>query len=130
MAAAWSITGSDEVFVAKRASSLATLSTSPHISSFCGEVLGDRLDHQVAVGQVRVVERALDPAAHGVGVALLHLALLDGAAQLLLDLAEALVERVLVDLAHHDVVSGLRRDLSYAVAHQPAADHSDLLDLH
>ena len=45
------------------------------------EVLGDRLDHEVAVGEVGVVERALDPAAHRVGVVLLEPALLDGAAR-------------------------------------------------
>ena len=51
-------------------------------------------------------------------------------AELLLDLPEPLVELALVDLAHHDVVAGLRRHLCDAVAHEATAEHSDLLDLH
>jgi hypothetical protein len=101
----------------------------PHLE-LAGEVLGDRLDHEVAVGQVAVVERAGDPAADGVGVALLELALLDRAPELLLDLAEALVELVLGELTHHHVVAGLRRHLRDPVAHQPTAEHPDPLDLH
>jgi len=94
------------------------------------EVLGDGLDHEVAVGEVRVVERAMDAAARLVGGRLLELALLDRARQLLLDLAEPLVERALVGLAHDDVVAGLGRDLGDSVAHQPAADDAHLLDVH
>ena len=48
---------SDEVLVAKKASGLTIASTSRHISSLRVEVLGDRLDHEVAVGEVGVVER-------------------------------------------------------------------------
>ena len=94
------------------------------------EVLGDRLDHQVAVGEVGVVERAADPAADRVGVRLLELALLDRAAELLLDLAEALVEGALVGLDHDDVPAGLGADLGDPVPHQPAAEYSYLRDLH
>ncbi len=36
----------------------------------------------------------------------------------------------LVDLAHDDVVAGLRRHLCDSVAHEATAEHSDLLDLH
>ena len=66
----------------------------------------------------------------GVGVGLLELAALHRARELLLDLSEAAVECRLIDLADHDVVAGLRGDLRDAVAHQAAADHSHLLDLH
>ena len=55
--AAWSATESEEVLVAKKASGLTISSTSlPHLE-LAVEVLGDRLDHQVAVGEVGVVER-------------------------------------------------------------------------
>ena len=101
----------------------------PHLE-LLAEVLGDRLDHEVAVGQVAVVGGALDAPAHRVGVGLLQLALLHRAAELLLDLADALVERRLVDLAQHHVVAGLRRHLGDAVAHQARSQHSNLLDLH
>ena len=94
------------------------------------EILGDRLDHQVAVGQVGVVERPLDTAANPIGVGLLHLPLLDRARQLLLDLAHAGVELLLRYLADDDVPAGLCADLGDPVPHQAAADYSYLLDLH
>ena len=56
--AAWLITGSDDVLVANSASCLTIGSSAFHISSFSVEVLGDRLDHQVAVGEVLVFEGA------------------------------------------------------------------------
>ncbi len=71
-----------------------------------------------------------DPAAHGVGVVLLHAALLHGPGELLLDPAEALVERGLVHLAHHHVVAGLRGHLRDPVTHEAAAEHPHLLYLH
>ena len=70
-----------------------------------------------------------DPAARGVGVGLLELALLDRARELLLDLADARGEPVVVDLAQHDVVARLRGDLGDAVPHQPGAEHADASDL-
>ncbi len=92
------------------------------------QALGDRLDHEVAVGEVRVVGRARDAPAHRVGVLLRGLALLDRARELLLDLADALRERRLVDLAQHDLVAGLRRHLRDPVPHQPGPEHAHLLD--
>jgi hypothetical protein len=79
VAAAWSMTASDEVFVAKTASGLAIWSTVFHISSFSGQRLGDRLDDQIAVGEVLVGRRRLDPREDRVGVLLRGLALLDRA---------------------------------------------------
>ena len=61
-----------------------------------------------------------------VGVGLLGLALLDRPRELLLDLADALLELGLVDLAQHDVVARLGRHLGDAVAHQARTEHSDL----
>ena len=75
VAAAWSATESDEVLVAKTASGLTIESISRHISSLRVEVLGDRLDHQVAVGELAVVERGADPVLDRVCVGLLELAL-------------------------------------------------------
>ncbi len=68
--------------------------------------------------------------ADGVGLGLLHLALLDRPAELLLDLAETLVEHVLVDLADDDVPARLGADLGDSVAHQPAAEDANLAYLH
>ena len=94
------------------------------------EVLGDRLHHEVAVGEVAVIERARDALASGVRVGLLQPALLDAAGQLLLDPPDALVEPLLVDLAQHDVPAGLSRDLRDPVAHEPSAEDAHLRDLH
>ena len=128
--AAWSITDSDDVLVASTAPSLTMPSSSRHISSFLprSSVIASITRSQSA--KSRVVGRALDPAAHRVGVGLLHLALLDRAAELLLDLADALLERRVVDLAEHDVVARLRAHLRDAVAHEPGAEHSHLVDVH
>ena len=101
----------------------------PHLQ-LAVEVLGDRLDHQVAVREVAVVERGRDPPADRVGVGLLHLALVDRPGELLLDLGHALVELLLVQLAHDDVPAGLGADLGDPVAHQAAAENADRLDLH
>ena len=65
----------------------------------------------------------------GVGVALLELALLDRARELLLDLADALGEAVVVDLPQHDVVARLRDDLCDSMPHQAGAEDADRLDL-
>ena len=101
----------------------------PHLK-LAVQVLGDRLDDQVAVGQVAVLKRRRDPGQHRVGVSLLELALLDGAPQLLSDLADALVQLALVDLADDDLPAVLSADLGDSMAHQATADDTDLLDLH
>ena len=44
--------------------------------------------------------------------------------------AHALVERLLIDLAHHDVPARLRADLRDPVAHQATAQDADLADRH
>ena len=100
----------------------------PHLE-LQAEILGDRLDHEVAAGEVGVVERRRDPAACRVGVALLELALLDRAGELLLDLADAASEAIVVDLAQHDVIAGLRDDLCDSMSHEAGAEDADRLDL-
>src|SRR5205085_5784350 len=94
------------------------------------EVFGDRLDHEVAVGEIAIVERRPDALADRIRVGLLGLALLHGAGQLLLDLPDAGGEPILIDLADHDLPSGLGADLADPVAHQAAAENSNLPDLH
>ena len=94
------------------------------------EVLGDRLDREVAVGEVDVVERSGDAPAHGVGLGLLDAALLDRAGELLLDAPDALVEAILVDLAQDYLIAGLGGDLRDAVPHQTRSEHAHLRDLH
>ena len=101
----------------------------PH-RELLAEVLGDRLDHEVAVGQLAVVGRGIDPGAHRIGVGLLLLALLDRPRQLLLDAPVGPLDPLVVALAEHDVVVRLGRDLGDPVAHQAAAQHPNLRHLH
>src|SRR5262249_29072057 len=54
----------------------------------------------------------------------------DQAFQRFLDSAQALVEERLIRLDHHGGEAGLRRYLRDAGAHEPAADHTNLLDGH
>ena len=81
------------------------------------EILGDGLDHQVAVAELAVVDCAVYARAHPIGVLLRGLSFLDGPRELLLDLAQALLQRHLVDLAHHDLVARLGRHLGDPVPH-------------
>jgi hypothetical protein len=101
----------------------------PHLK-FAVEVLGDRLDHQVRLRELAVVQGWRDPAEHGIRLGLLHFALLDRAGELLGDLSHALVQLVLVDLAHDHVPPRLGANLRDPVAHEPAAQDADLADRH
>jgi hypothetical protein len=91
--------------------------------------LRDRLDDEVRVGEVPVLEGGRDASARGVGVGLLDAALLDRPRQLLLDPADAAVEPVLIDLADDDLEPRLGRYLRDAMTHQAAAEHADLADV-
>ena len=59
-----------------------------------------------------------------------HLAPGDAVLEELLDAAEALVEKRLIDLAHDRLVARRRAHLRDAGAHQPAPQHADRLDSH
>ncbi len=94
------------------------------------EVLGDRLDHQIAVGKIGVVRRSLDSPEDRVGVGLVDLALLDRPAELLLDPADPGGELLVGDLAHDHVPAGLGADLCDPVTHQARSEYSYLADRH
>ena len=93
------------------------------------EVLGDRLDHQVAVGELGVVERPVDAARSRRPPGTAPSAPSRPRARAASRSCRALVERLLVDLADDDLEARLRRDLGDAVAHQPAAQNADLRDV-
>ena len=93
------------------------------------EILGDGLDNEVAVGELAVVDRAVYARAHPLGVLLRGLSFLDCASELLLDPAQALLQRRLVDLAHHDLVARLCGHLGDPVPHEPRSEDPHLLDL-
>ena len=94
------------------------------------DVLDDRLDHEVAVLQVRVVRRARQVAERRRLRVLGDLALRDAVGQELLDAAEALLQHVLVHFEDDRLEAGRRRHLRDARAHQPATQHANRLDRH
>src|SRR4029077_21263128 len=101
----------------------------PHLE-LAIEILGDRLDHEIAVGEIRVLERRGDPCQDSVSLRLLHPALLDRPGELLLDLAHALIQLPLIDFADHDVPTLLSADLRDPMPHEPAAQDPDLANRH
>src|SRR5205823_10648871 len=92
-------------------------------------ILDDRLDDDVAAGQV--VERSgpLQPRQSGVAIFSRELSLLDELAEAFADAADAFVEKLLLDFADHRFVARLRSRLRDARAHEAAAEDSDSLDV-
>src|SRR5581483_4576314 len=93
-------------------------------------ILDDRLDHDIAIGEIFEIRRPLEAAHAGIHVGLLHLSLLDELAEGFLDAGDSLVEKLLFDLAHDRLVSGLRGDLSDSRAHEAAAENAHFPDCH
>lgn len=94
------------------------------------EVLDDRLDDQIAVAHVGELGRERHTAQDGGLVVLGELALGDGLAEELVDLALALGAGGVVHLTHDHVQTRLGGDLGNARAHETATDDADLLDVH
>src|SRR5215467_15874185 len=92
--------------------------------------LGDHLDDEIAVLEVFQMRRAPEPAHRLVLGPRFDPGLGDQAFQRFLDSAQALVEEGLIRLDHQGGEAGLRRHLRDARAHEPAADHTNLLDGH
>ena len=90
--------------------------------------LEHRLDHQVAIGEVRIVERAGEIAHRGVDLLLGNTALLGGILVIAADDAHAAVERVLLHLDHGDGDARGQEVHRDAAAHRARADYADLAD--
>src|SRR5215470_10892175 len=93
-------------------------------------ILGDGLDDEVAALEILQMRRAAEPAHRLVLGPRLDLRLGHQALEALLDPAQALVEEGLVCFDHDGGEARLRRHLGDAGAHEPATDHTDLLDGH
>ena len=94
------------------------------------ELLDDRLDHQIAVGEIRELGRERQPADRGVALLGCHLPLLDRTAEVVLDRPAGTLAELLAHLAAHGLEAGLGRDLRDPRSHRPETDHSDLANLH
>src|SRR6202023_1986146 len=94
------------------------------------EVLDDRLHDQVAVGEGTQVDDAVQASPGLVALPGVQLAALDRLVERTAQLLESLLHHLLADLPHHRLEAGARRHLGDAGAHQAAAEHSHLADLH
>ena len=94
------------------------------------ELLDDRLDHEIAVGEIRELGRERQPADRGVALLGRHLPLLDRTAEVVLDRPAGALAELLAHLAAHGLEAGLGRDLRDPRSHRPETDHSDLANLH
>src|SRR6266545_364719 len=89
------------------------------------EALGDDLDDEVALPHAAEVRRALQ-SAQDLRLALgRDLALLHAFGQEAFDLAQALLQEALVDLAHEDLISRFRAHLRDAGPHESTPDDAD-----
>ena len=122
VAPAISVTESADVFVASTASGRQTRSSSANSSRFGLELLDDRLDHDVAVGERREVGRQREQA----DVEGVDLALLDLAREEVVDAAARRLPQLVGHLATDGLEARLDRKLRDARAHRPQPDDSDL----
>ena len=88
------------------------------------ELLDDRLDHEIAVGQVGELGREGQPAERRVPLLGGRLAFLDGAANVVRDRLSGAFAELLADLAPDRLEPGLRGDLRDARTHRAQADDS------
>jgi acyl-CoA synthetase (AMP-forming)/AMP-acid ligase II len=125
----------DEVFVAmlpsRSASAASTMASIwRRMRSLSFQVLGGRLDHQVAAGQRVLAGHALDAGQHrGLGLGR-QLVLADQPLQAVADGLQAALHRRVVDVDHRDLQSAHGADLRDAVAHGAGADDADPCNAH
>ena len=92
-------------------------------------MLGDRLDDELAVGELVEAGGELDPRVQRGLVLLAQLAAADGPAGGVLEHPTALLDRRLVDLDGDDVDAVAGEHLDDAGTHGAETDHSDLAEL-
>src|SRR5438552_3287194 len=95
-----------------------------------GQLLDDRLDHQVDVGQVVQVDRPAQALEQRTVVGGRQLAALDVLLELLLDLGPLRIERPRRGLRHDRVEAGAGLGLRDAEAHLTGAEDADAANLH
>ena len=94
------------------------------------ELLDDRLDHEVAVGELADVRGQRQPPDRGVACTRLELALLDLPREEVRDALVRLLPQLGRDLAPDRLDAGLDAELRDARAHGAEADHADFAHLH
>ena len=127
-AEAISVTESAEVFVASTVSAGQMPSSSAQ-SLLRRELLDDRLDHEVAVGEVGEVGRQREPPDRDIPGGLLELALLDLAREEVRDPVARALAQLGRHLAADRLDAGLDAELRDPRAHCAEPDDADLADL-
>ena len=94
------------------------------------DLLDDRLDDEVAAGEVAQIRRDPQPAECRVHLVLRQSTLLDPAREIALDRRAALLGELVRDLAPDRFDPCLHADLGDSRTHRPEADHAHRTDLH
>ncbi len=94
------------------------------------ELLGHRLDHEVAVGKCLIVGRAGYPPESGIRVGLLELPPLDGPGDAALDPLVPIGHGLVRSLEKNDIEPRLSHDLADPRPHSPAPNNPNLADSH
>ncbi len=94
------------------------------------ELLDDRLDHEIAVGEILELGREGQSRERGVPLLGGHLPLLDRAAEVVLDRPAGALAQLVAHLAADRLVPGLGRNLRDSGAHRAEPDDSNLANLH
>ena len=130
VAAAISVTDSADVFVARIASGRVMRLELGEQLELGLEILDDRLDHEVAVGEVGEVGRDAQPPERDVPLLCRHLLLVDLALEEVRDpVPRARRAELVRDLPADGLVARLDRQLRDAGTHGSEADDADRLDL-
>ncbi len=95
-----------------------------------GLALGRRLDHQIGPGHIGKLQRRPDAAERGLLVLGGDLCPADLTLEIPVDQRHGLVERLLADIAHHDVEAREGENMGDPVAHLARADDPDRIDIH
>ena len=120
-----SVTDSDEVLVARMVSGPTIPSSVRKSSCFSGQLLDDRLDHELAVLDLAEVGGEVIRSNSAVLVLLRQLPALDRPVRRVLDVLAAALERVVVQLDTDHLVAVAGEDLGDAGAHGAESDHAD-----
>ena len=125
-----STTGSVDVFVARIAPSLQMRSSSVKRCFLVGEVLDDRLDHEVAFGELAEVGHGLHATEHRGALFVGELAPLHLFGERLLEAGDHRVGGRLGAAAQHHLEARLRGHFGHARPHDARAHDTNSLDGH
>ncbi len=129
IAAAISVTESADVLVARIASGLTMSWSSAKNVLLRAELLDDRLDHEIALGEVGEIGGEPHTAERSLARLRGHLLLVHLALEEVRDLVAGFIAQIRGDLAADGLVACFDRQLCNPCAHRAETDHADAADL-